>query len=288
MPAESCPRKLRDGLQLLCLDEACTQERRVCTRMPGGCLNVVLNLEGGARLRLGKQTLPALPEGHGPGGYLVYLDTPECLEGVIPSVRRQRGLIITLGAAWFNASAQNALLRHDHLRLGVWRPTPRALAIAEQLLSGSASGGVSHALLVESRVLELVAEALGVWAVQADGAEARVRVSSGLHPNEYARVAKLRALIEAGEVDQCALDAIAARMGCNASTLQQHFRSAYGCSINAFRRINRLERAAHALQSEGVSVSRAAEIAGYTSQANFSTAFRRHFGLVPKHYRVRI
>lgn len=117
-------------------------------------------------------------------------------------------------------------------------------------------------------MLELVAEALGVWGGLAGEAEGGGRVSPGLHPNEYARVAKLRALIETGEIDQCALDAIAARMGCNASTLQQHFRSAYGRSINAFRRINRLERAARALQSEGVSVSRAAEIAGYASQAN--------------------
>ncbi|MBP8278605.1 MAG: helix-turn-helix transcriptional regulator, partial [Propionivibrio sp.] len=38
----------------------------------------------------------------------------------------------------------------------------------------------------------------------------------------------------------------------------------------------------------GVSVARAAEIAGYSSQANFSTAFRRHFGLSPKHYRVKV
>ena len=47
-------------------------------------------------------------------------------------------------------------------------------------------------------------------------------------------------------------------------------------------------RAAWALRHDGASVARAAEIAGYASQANFSTAFRRHFGQPPKTYRARV
>jgi AraC-like DNA-binding protein len=50
----------------------------------------------------------------------------------------------------------------------------------------------------------------------------------------------------------------------------------------------RLRRAAWALQHGGANVARAAKIAGYASQANFSTAFRRHFGLPPKMYRARL
>ena len=280
-------RQLREGLRLVCLDQVCPEVRRIGSWVPGACMNVVLTLEGNARLHLGRQSLPmAVTENAGVAkGFVVYLDTPEPLEGAIPPGVRQRSLVITIGAAWFGAAARPSPEARDHLRLSAWQPTPRALAIAEQLLCMKGASGLFHELLVESRVLELVAEALAVWEERGEEGAA---ASPGLHPNEYARVGRLRALIESGEVDQCSLDEIAARMGCNATSLQQQFRMAYGRTIIDYLRISRLQRAANALQSGGVSVARAAEIAGYASQANFSTAFRRQFGLVPKHYRVRI
>ena len=72
---------------------------------------------------------------------------------------------------------------------------------------------------------------------------------------------------------------MARAMRCNCNSLQQQFRAVFGKTVFDYLRASRLRRAAVALQNEGVSVARAAEIAGYSSQANFSTAFRRHFGV---------
>ncbi len=48
---------------------------------------------------------------------------------------------------------------------------------------------------------------------------------------------------------------------------------------------HRLLRARQALEQEGRSVGEAADIAGYTSAANFATAFKRHFGITPRQCR---
>ena len=91
-----------------------------------------------------------------------------------------------------------------------------------------------------------------------------------------------------GGADGLSLAQLVRAMGFTATTLQQQFRLAFGKAVFDYLRASRLQRAALALQHDGVSVARAAEIAGYSSQANFSTAFRRHFGLSPKHYRVKV
>jgi AraC-like DNA-binding protein len=44
----------------------------------------------------------------------------------------------------------------------------------------------------------------------------------------------------------------------------------------------RLLRARQALEREGRSIIEAAAIAGYTSPANFATAYRRRFGITPR------
>ncbi|WP_246767099.1 helix-turn-helix domain-containing protein, partial [Bordetella pertussis] len=49
----------------------------------------------------------------------------------------------------------------------------------------------------------------------------------------------------------------------------------------------RLTRARLGLERDGLSVAQAACLAGYTSAANFATAFRRAFGVTPGQLRAR-
>jgi len=56
-------------------------------------------------------------------------------------------------------------------------------------------------------------------------------------------------------------------------------------SVFEYVRKRRLERARDALVAEAISVTEAATNAGYTSSANFSTAFKRAFGVPPKSMR---
>jgi AraC-like DNA-binding protein len=55
----------------------------------------------------------------------------------------------------------------------------------------------------------------------------------------------------------------------------------YGVSASDYLRKSRLAAAREALMHEGLSVTEAAYSVGYANSANFSTAFRKHFGYVP-------
>ncbi|MDR1647090.1 MAG: AraC family transcriptional regulator, partial [Zoogloeaceae bacterium] len=59
----------------------------------------------------------------------------------------------------------------------------------------------------------------------------------------------------------------------------------FGMTVFDYERQRRLLRARQALEQEGRSVGEAADIAGYTSAANFATAFKRHFGITPRQCR---
>lgn len=77
-------------------------------------------------------------------------------------------------------------------------------------------------------------------------------------------------------------------MCCNPNTLQRHFRQSFGQTISGYLRETRLQRAAQALERDGISVAHAAEIAGYSNQANFCTAFKKRYNVLPKHLRTTL
>lgn len=170
-----------------------------------------------------------------------------------------------------------------HLAMARWQASPRAVALAEQMVRPPMDDPLLQNLFLESRALELVLDALGhVAGAQRDAA------GTALRPQEQRRLSELHEFLALPEAHALSMDDIAHHAGMNATTLQRQFRAVYGMSVFEFVRVSRLRRARHALEHQGVSVSQAAGIAGYTSAANFSTAYKRCFGLMPKHARSRI
>ncbi|WP_168735136.1 helix-turn-helix domain-containing protein [Pseudothauera rhizosphaerae] len=165
-----------------------------------------------------------------------------------------------------------------HLAVGRWTPTPRAVALAEQLVHPPELPPLLRGLYLESRSVELVAEAL---CQLSDAAS----TSPALRPRERRRIVEVRELLDSGAAEGLALDQIARRAGTNVCTMQRHFRTAFGTTVFEYERQRRLLRARQALEQEGRSVGEAADLAGYTSAANFATAFKRHFGLTPRQCR---
>ena len=74
----------------------------------------------------------------------------------------------------------------------------------------------------------------------------------------------------------------------SALMLQRQFRAVFGTTVFAYLRECRLLRARRALEHDGVTVGQAAMVAGYTSAANFATAYKRRFGHAPKLARSRV
>ena len=201
----------------------------------------------------------------------------------------ERKLSVTVQPQWLAAQtlpmAAPPLLRHwmeqQLLAMHPWQPSPRAVALAEQLIQLAREG--SAPVLLASRTLELVHEAL-----QSLDAPEPEPAQTVLGVREHRRMARLKALLDSGGEGCRTLAEIAREVGLSASALQRQFRQAYGSSIDEYRREQRLERAWASLEQTGCSVSEVAHAAGYTSAANFSTAFKRRFGISPKLVRARL
>lgn len=276
---------LRDGVYLHCMDGPRASDAASRPPVTDDCLKVIVELGGHARTRANRKEA-STEVGRGsharPQGTLLFLKKPDGIEREATAGTRQRAVVVTLTGAWFAATPQLVAPTGAHLELRRWTPTRRAVAIAEQLLNPLAFRGLASGLYRESRVLELAAEAINSCSAAAEPA------SSGLRPEEHARLLRLRDLLDRHSGERLSMPQIAGIFSCNATTLQRQFRQTFGTTIFDYLRQSRLQRAALALAHEGTSVALAAEIAGYGSQANFSTAFRRHFGASPKNYRMRI
>lgn len=274
--------RVREGMTLHCTDIVHLHDMRTQFVIHEPCIKIMLKIEGNAQVMMGQQILQ-LDVGEGPDavpqGVVVSIHDPVNFERHSHAGSRQRMVVLTLTPVWLAAAGFEPSLFQDGLSIRNWSPTARDIAIAEQLIHPVGSEGPLQMLHQECRALELIVHALS----QTLPAEPVAPVD--MSTTAYQRVLRLQTLIESGEADQLDMRAIAKYIGCNANTLQQQFRQIRGQTIFDYMRQCRLERAAHALRDDGVSVSLAAEIAGYSSQANFSTAFHRHFGTLPKHYR---
>ncbi|WP_334253927.1 AraC family transcriptional regulator [Mannheimia indoligenes] len=94
------------------------------------------------------------------------------------------------------------------------------------------------------------------------------------------RVQQLTESLDNGKFDGWNLKQIAMYFHTNVTTLQNEFQHYHKTSIFAYLRRSKLEQA-YKLLLQGLSVTQAAEFAGYSNSENFSTAFKRTFGITP-------
>lgn len=84
------------------------------------------------------------------------------------------------------------------------------------------------------------------------------------------------------------LPELAKHIGISESSLKRYFRQLYGCSIAAYQRGARMERAAELLRSpehRAMSVLDVALEVGYENQSKFAAVFRRRYGESPLEYK---
>ena len=241
---------------------------------------IIVKLEGDALVRMDGRALP-LDAGEGtaakPTALMLSLAAPTRFEREARRGSRERMLVLTLLPAWLEASGLVALQDGGHLHWHAWCPSERIVGRVEHLLRLDAFDEPANRLRMESAALEIVAEALAASGVAAGNANAECQSLA-----QFRRACRVRTLLDSSDVPALSVAALARRVACNAATLQAEFRKAFGLSIAEYARDARLRRAARAIQVDNQPVGRAAELAGYSSQANFSTAFRKHFGFSPK------
>ena len=100
----------------------------------------------------------------------------------------------------------------------------------------------------------------------------------------FERLEKARGFLHLNDDRNVSLTELASIAGLSQFHLARYFKLAFGQAPIAYHRGLRLARAAELLASGGVSLSQAAEVAGYSDQVALSHAFRRHYGAPPQHW----
>lgn len=202
-----------------------------------------------------------------------------------------RKVTVTVSPQWLDESGLDAVeghrgvlaFSHSHLASMRWTPSARLVSLVEQILKPPAYAPLMRNLYCESRAIDIVGEALHAVARSESAAAAPV-----LRPKDYARVRAICEFVDAHLDDAVTLDTVARHVGMSVSTMQRIFRAARGTTIVDHIRGRKLDRAREALERDGISVNEAAFLAGYANPANFATAFKRAYGVPPRHFRARL
>jgi AraC-like DNA-binding protein len=200
-----------------------------------------------------------------------------------------RKVNVTVTPEWLEHGAADNLHEYstvmrfsrNHLATLRWKASPRLVALAEQLLRPPHHGAPLQNLYYESRSIDLVAEAIEAITDAPSRGHA-----VGLHAVHYRRVRRACAFIDAHLGQDLTLQSIADAAGMNPGSLQRLFRAIEGATIFEYVRGRKLDRAREALERDNISVGEAAYLVGYKTLGNFSTAFRRRFGISPKQIRT--
>ncbi|OSQ46276.1 AraC family transcriptional regulator [Thalassospira alkalitolerans] len=173
---------------------------------------------------------------------------------------------------------------HAGIAIHQWQPSRRAIALADQLLYPHTEDPLFRDLYAESRGLEIFAEALGsLHGERADG-------EAGHEPDpldQHCKAQEIRDYVTCHILDDLTLTDLSLSLGMSIANLQRVFKNAYGTTIKDFMRESRLIAARDAMEKDGLTIGQAAWLAGYSSPANFATAFKRVFGISPSDARDR-
>jgi len=193
--------------------------------------------------------------------------------------RHVEKIAITLQPDWFDAleaampAGFSAFLAR-HKAEAQWAPSARAVRNGRDIVWPLETTPLQRRLGVQQRALQIVQEALALF--DADDAH-DLEQETGL----ARRAAGVRAFLDETLDRDLTLGALAREIGMSVTALQDGFRQSFGMTIGEYRRRQKLIRANMALRDDGVTVAKAAELAGYSNPANFATAFSREFGYPP-------
>jgi len=108
---------------------------------------------------------------------------------------------------------------------------------------------------------------------------------NGIKPADVDKLYGLKQYLEHSFLEEHSLEGLARQCGLNLFKLKQGFKAVHGTSVFDFIRQRRMEHAAALLRDTSLNVGEVALQVGYSHLNHFSAAFKKHFGLSPKHWK---
>jgi AraC-like DNA-binding protein len=196
---------------------------------------------------------------------------------------------VWLSADWLASHAEEDPLverlieiRADHLKLRQLAVTPRMIAAAYSAATRRSIDSSLSRLHLESCAYEILADAVDALLSSNATSWRRALTAQRVERAEHARH-----LLSERLSDPPSFEELAQAVGTNVRQLKRDFELRFGRAIPAFVRMQRLEAAAELLSAGHVTISEAAKAAGYADPANFSKAFERHLGILPRAFLKR-
>jgi len=166
---------------------------------------------------------------------------------------------------------------NGHLNHLVWEPGPEVIALAEQITMPPRWLGEDMLPLFHS------ARGLDMMVAVCRRLSGAVSPDRSLLPrSSRVQMERIRDFLMDRLHQDLQIGDIARETGTSVRSLQRKFREHFGETVFEFVRNARLERAREALLRDQVSVLEASILAGYSSAAAFSTAFKSRFDEVPR------
>ena len=149
---------------------------------------------------------------------------------------------------------------------------------AASLLACELSGSLRN-LFAEAKAYELLALSIQSVIDTEAGLERR---DSGLTTKDVERLEAARRLLERDFLSPPKIADLARSVGLNEAKLMRAFKQVVGTTIFEFTQQMRMELAKKLIETTELSVTEIALEVGYEYSSNFTTAFKRHFGITPK------
>lgn len=108
------------------------------------------------------------------------------------------------------------------------------------------------------------------------------RRDSGLSAKDLSNLQIARQQLESEFLNPPKIADLAKSVGLNEAKLMRAFKQVYGATIFDFSQQLRMELAKKLIETTDLSVTEIALEVGYEYSSNFTTAFKRHFGITPK------
>lgn len=248
-------------------------------------IKILLLLEGQTELSYGHRRLLLGPAGGQCSGVTLSVCEPERFRRTWRRGRSEHKLVLSLSREWLASSFGSdpgpyaerlRAFSARHLAMSEWLPSARVRMLARELVSPPELPEGLRRAWQTARCLDIALEALDVIGREEVGASARAR--------RQLVGRRLCELLQTSAARQMSLAEIAREVGSNPVSLQQIAREALGMTVFEYLREQAMQDACAALR-QGQAVAQVAALAGYASQSNFATAFRRRFGVTPRSLR---
>jgi AraC-like DNA-binding protein len=132
---------------------------------------------------------------------------------------------------------------------------------------------------IEAKALELLVLSLSALLEVENRSE---RSLAQIGERDMARVEKVRAILDETFLEPPSITKLARKVGVNEAKLMHLFKQQVGETIFNYTQRLKMERAKELLETTDISVTEIAFDVGYEYSSNFTTAFRRHFGVTPR------